>query len=377
MPCALGGMGLTSATVTRHAAHYASWAASWAHIHRTFSLPDIDLSMCPAPFAVGLRAAHTRVEAAFTAASDNMNGHPLPHAASKISDVPDPSDLSSPIPHAQKRFAAVVHSARWLDLFHGASEPHRAVMLSAAQQGSQFAFTAVPSPRCRHAMLPLAYITAMQLRLRLPLSLLAGVTRCKCGCAIDPYGDHLFSCPSLLELRTPWHDLIQHVVTDMLKCANYRVSIDSHRDRAVSMAYSPHYRPDLTALHGNDDGSHMIIDITTTSVVKQGALPGSARRPLVASEGAASSKEGLYGDVTPHTMLPFVVESAGALGKEATRLFQTCRRRARNQLAPQRDEVSTWSARGFSNFYLQSLSVANLRGIGHFLMAAATTLRGA
>ena len=121
----------------------------------------------------------------------------------------------------------------------------------------------------------------------------------------------------------------------------------------------------------------MIIDITTTSVVKQGALPGSARRPLVASEGAASSKEGLYGDVTPHTMLPFVVESAGALGKEATRLFQTCRRRARNQLAPQRDEVSTWSARGFSNFYLQSLSVANLRGIGNFLMAAATTLRGA
>ena len=162
----------------------------------------------------------------------------------------------------------------------------------------------------------------------------------------------------------------------MVRCANFHVSVDARRDRAISRAYSPNWRPDLTLLHGSEQGSHVIIDVTTTSVVAQTCLPGSARHALLASDGAAASKRGLYGNVAPHEMLPFVVESAGALGKEAMQLFQRCRKRAENQLSPQLDEVSTWSSRGFSNFHLQLISVPNPPGPGRFFSSAAGIIHG-
>ena len=42
--------------------------------------------------------------------------------------------------------------------------------------------------------------------------------------------------------------------------------------------------------------------------------------------------------------------------------FKRCRKKVCNEL----DEESTWSSRGFSNFHLQSISVANLQGQGNF-----------
>ena len=74
-------------------------------------------------------------------------------------------------------------------------------------------------------------------------------------------------------------------------------------------------------------------------------------------------------------VLPFVVEHAGGLGKEAMQHFRRCRKLVKNKLSDQQDEVSTWSSRGFSNFFLQALSVANVKGIGHFFMTAASVIR--
>ena len=74
----------------------------------------------------------------------------------------------------------------------------------------------------------------------------------------------------------------------------------------------------------------------------------------------AAEKLHRYGHVNPHVVLPFVVEHAGALGKEAMDHFRRCRKLVKNRLSPHQDEVSTWSSRGFSNFFLQAISVANL-----------------
>ena len=41
----------------------------------------------------------------------------------------------------------------------------------------------------------------------------------------------------------------------------------------------------------------------------------------------------------------------------------------------QLDEVSTWSSRGFSSYYLQTISAANLKGLGHFFMTTAALTR--
>ena len=99
--------------------------------------------------------------------------------------------------------------------------------------------------------------------------------------------------------------------------------------------------------------------------------------PSAAAMAAAACKLHKYGDVNPHVVLPFVVEHAGALGKEAMEHFRRCRSLVKNCLSPQQDSVSTWSSLGFSNFFLQKLSVANLKGLGHFFMIAASIIRAA
>ena len=103
--------------------------------------------------------------------------------------------------------------------------PHRAYacMLSQCQQGDSFAFNAVPS-QAHGAMLPMASITTCQLRLRLPLSLLQGITTCVCGAAVDCYGDHCLSCRHFQTHRTPWHNLVEHAAAGMARHARHHVS---------------------------------------------------------------------------------------------------------------------------------------------------------
>ena len=238
-----------------------------------------------------------------------------------------------------------------------------------------FAFSAVPSLQSQHAMLPASFTNAVQLRLRLPLTLLQGITTCKCGCAVDGYGDHVLSCIHFTSHRTPWHDLIVDKVRYMSSTAAFHVSNDANRPRAVSRAYSPNWCPDLTLIHGSHIGSHVLVDVTCTSVVATGVLPAASHTARIASVGAAASKLHKYGNVQPHNVLPFVVEHAGALGKEAMEHFRRCRKLVSNKLTVHQSEISTWSSRGFSNFFLQALSVANVKGLGHFFMIAANILR--
>ena len=42
------------------------------------------------------------------------------------------------------------------------------------------------------------------------------------------------------------------------------------------------------------------------------------------SDAAAADKHHVYGAVAPHVVLPFVVEHAGALGREADKFFHAC-----------------------------------------------------
>ena len=73
----------------------------------------------------------------------------------------------------------------------------------------------------------------------------------------------------------------------------------------------------------------------------------------------------------------FVVEHAGALGREADKFFHACIKKARNDLSPFEEPASSWSCRGLSNFYYQKISVSNLKGLGHFFMVVAAMLRSA
>ena len=100
---------------------------------------------------------------------------------------------------------------------------------------------------------------------------------------------------------------------------------------------------------------------------------GEPNSPLVKQIRARHS----YGAVAPHVVLPFVVEHAGALGKDADKFFHAIVKKVRNELNASEEAESSWSSRGFSNFYYQRISVANLKGLGHFFLVAEALLRSA
>ena len=379
LPCRFGGLGITSALASSDGAHYASWAASWHNIVTMFPqaipLAAVDLPISTLPFAVALCSAHRSTDSSLTALTDNINQHPLPSCAPSNPSIPSPSELSQRFPRAQKCFAAVVHSARWLDVFDQATPAHRALILSHSHQGANFAFSAVPSSH-HGAMLPISYVTAAQRLLRLPLTATAPLhgSTCKCGARIDSYGDHLLSCIHCLHLRTgAWHDAIQHVVMRMARFAGFNVSVDSRR--LIAPVYSPHHIPDLSLIHAAPNGGHVLIDVTTTSVTKGTALPAAAQIPGVAAQGAEAVKRRVYGNVTPHRVVPFAVEEGGALGKEALGFLLWCRKRVRAD-SPSFDLAEmNWSSRGFSNWAFQCLSLANAKGLGHYFTSACSCIQ--
>ena len=73
-----------------------------------------------------------------------------------------------------------------------------------------------------------------------------------------------------------------------------------------------------TLIHGAHDGNHVQADATCTSVVTRSALPATCHMPwpLATAIAATAVKHAGYGNMHPHTVLPFVVEHAGGVNKE-------------------------------------------------------------
>ena len=59
------------------------------------------------------------------------------------------------------------------------------------------------------------------------------------------------------------------------------------------------------------------------------------------------------------------------------RNFGMCRDAVDSKLNTRASDLSSWSSKGFSNFFLKSLSLANPKGLGHFFMVTAASIRAA
>ena len=75
-----------------------------------------------------------------------------------------------------------------------------------------------------------------------------------------------------------------------------------------------------------------------------------------------------------HTVLPFVIEHEGGINKEGMQFFRMCRDASDNKLNARASNLSSWSSKKFSNFFLQSLSLGNLKGLGHLFMVTAASV---
>ena len=106
------------------------------------------------------------------------------------------------------------------------------------------------------------------------------------------------------------------------------------------------------------------------------ALP-ACHMPLATAIAATAMKQSRYGNAHPYTVLPFVVGHAGGINKEGMQFFRMCRDAADNELNARASGLSSWSSKGFSNSFLQSLPLANLKGLGHLCMVTAASIRAA
>ena len=125
----------------------------------------------------------------------------------------------------------------------------------------------------------------------------------------------------------------------------------------------------------------MLCDVTCPSVVTSAALHASSSDPEAIGLAHAADKRSTYGAVAPHVVLPLVVDDSGGLGKEAWQFVLECRDRVVGHLAHGMNAEDSgqlnWSCSSFKSFYLQSISLASVRGWGHFFMVASSILRGA
>ena len=106
--------------------------------------------------------------------------------------------------------------------------------------------------------------------------------------------------------------------------------------------------PDLPLIHAAPNGSHVLIDATTTPVTKGTALSAVAQIPGVAAQGAGAAKRRVYRNVAPHRVVPFAVEEGGALGKGALGFLLWCRKRVSADSPSFGLAEMNWPSRGFS-----------------------------
>ena len=134
----------------------------------------------------------------------------------------------------------------------------------------------------------------------------------------------------------------------------------SRRPRAASHAHSPNCSwpwracPDITLIRGARGGGHVLGGATCPPVATSAVLPAACHMQLATAIAATAMKHARYGNVHPHKVLPFVVEHAGGINKGGMQFSRICRDASDSKLSTRASGLSSWSSRGFSNFFLQS-----------------------
>ena len=384
LPTAFGGEGVISCTDTRDHAHYNAWLQVWGKIEKLWptalQVQKTDLEHSNLPFAAGLREARNTLESHANFITASTKTIPVPmDAAKKHSKVPELKEIGEHTPDASelKILASLTPTAQYTECFQNGDLKLQATMVSNWQKGSGRGLHQVPKQGFQ--MEASHYVAAKQRRVRVPLSCLSGFGGKSCplckGGVLDEMGDHVRCCSGLLHLRTEEHDAIQRKVQLMAREGKYVVRDVSKKHRKDVRHYSPLHVPDTKLVDGSKTGHHVLIDYTTTQVTSEGISHAAATTPLAAAKMAEDTKYGDYGNVAPHTVLPFAVEDGGGLGPQALAFVERCRVRSSDQLSARSEALTSWTCSGFTNFHLASISFASARGLGRYFVHAANLLQ--
>ena len=90
----------------------------------------------------------------------------------------------------------------------------------------------------------------------------------------------------------------------------------------------------------------------------------AARSRLHVAKKHESLKRTQYGDVGTNMLVPFAVETFGALGPAARGLLNECARLRQRRLAAEEMAEASWSSRSFMSYWSQRIAVALQVDIG-------------
>jgi hypothetical protein len=263
-----------------------------------------------------------------------------------------PSTFSSSSPKFQHRLTYAMEEVQWRRLYHSSGRYQQALLISITQNPSTSVWLTTPPLESEpgYSMSDLAYRLACRHRLGLlPYDDLRSKACVTCArrnvetptLLDDP--DHAHSCTlqegTSVKFR---HDTSKMVVAGLVRSCNAHVvvepqfppllvtELDTTTGRPITSVRPPvGIHGDLLVVHHN---TCQLIDFTVARPTQMTLLRGSATgtdmtftHPLVAAAAAEKRKHVTYdAECAAHgwKLVPFVMESTGALGTEASQLLE-------------------------------------------------------
>eukprot|EP00899_Mesostigma_viride_P001389 jgi/Mesvir1/11250/Mv01055-RA.1 len=162
------------------------------------------------------------------------------------------------------------------------------------------------------------------------------------------------------------HTVLLTVVLAMIRSVFPHANIRSE-DADGAAFYSPNHRPDIVVLDFEGGGRHLLIDVSVARPLALSHVAGASLTAGYTADWAERAKLLAYGDVGHHRVVPFVLEEFGAMGPLTSAFFKECCRLREDRLDLE-GQRAPWSARTWTSYWRQRLSVALTRAMADIML---------
>ena len=163
---------------------------------------------------------------------------------------------------------------------------------------------------------------ALCLWLGIPVVPITPALTCSCSSYVDPYGDHLLSCPSG-SYRIQRHDALRNLLHQALKQDNVNVRLEQGIDGSQQCpgdVFHPTWK----------DGKPTYFDVSVVNLLQPGSIIQSSLQAGVAAANREAAKDEKFDNLVTNlggVFIPLVVESFGRWTPLACRTLKSIARR--------------------------------------------------
>lgn len=334
--------------------------------------PDLLDPSSPLPFVTAIQEAYAEIQQACSPvrAAQAVQRH-LPRGTPSVASVQSPAAFPARvIDKHQKTYAGILHTADWIALFADLNAQGRAWLFSLSLRSVGSAYLRALPMAPPFALAPSHYSVALRHQLFAPQPLVPAGRPCgSCGQPLDPTGTHYLACMGGQQNQNWYlylHTVLLTVVLAMIRSVFPHANIRSE-DADGAAFYSPNHRPDIVVLDFEGGGRHLLIDVSVARPLALSHVAGASLTAGYTADRAERAKLLAYGDVGHHRVVPFVLEEFGAMGPLTSAFFKECCRLREDRLDLE-GQRAPWSARTWTSYWRQRLSVALTRAMADIML---------